>query len=242
MLYQFFGVITPERAQLSIKSPKIGLKLYKENNTFLNYTIILNQIYVEYDTPIEEEDIYTLRNNLCTIISDNLSIISYLKGIFYEIDLRRMINRELSLDEVFGVNIPYVDNRRTDISSDEKIFEKFKEIYHAIDKLGQFQNYIRLCLSNLSLSMKLHLDTPFFCYRAIEALRNYCGKKYNKSLEMEQWKKLSLITNFDKSKMDYLRSHGHIISFSDEERQRFFEDTLDIIDAFFENELKVKLK
>ena len=91
--------------------------------------------------------------------------------------------------------------------------------------------------------MKTPDDTGFYCYRAIEALRQYCIVRYNLDSEKksEQWLKVREIAGCEekilrdiKSAADPVR-HGAIVPVTSADREALFIKTWDVVDGFIKN-------
>lgn len=240
--YIIIGKILPERAPISIVLPEIKFSpiVCKESINNAKLSILNNQVYILYSTNIEEIGLHDIRNIAKQLIADKLSIIGYLLGYAYEIELTRIINIERNIDHVFGIDIPCLADR-----SKSQAPEAFKDQVNRINSIISKQNslsiYIYRCLNDLKQSMVNPDDTGFYCYRAIESLKQYCKYKYGIESEKDQWAKLSELTGYDSDKIQFIKEkadpvrHGDLSVITDDNRVKIFNDTWDIVDGFFQS-------
>lgn len=119
-------------------------------------------------------------------------------------------------------------------------------------KLGRLLNlsqekegiYFSRCLADLRNSLRAPFDTPFYCFRAIECLRQaFCiqFQLYPEKQRAESWNALrkelgitrDLISeNIQKYAMP--NRHGYIEEFSEEQRAKILETTWGIVDRYIE--------
>ena len=234
--YLFEGLILPERAQLSLTSTL----QFKHATTGISadsrISIILNQVAVWVDSNTEW-DIFDLRNIVKNIVQNEIAIIGYLKGHAYEVEIRRVLQTDLGIDYVFGIDIPCITERNKSINHTEKFIS-----LHA-KAMGSEGIFLHRCFNDLMMAMKNPADTGFYCYRAIESLREHCTTKYNINTNnlSRQWEKLREVAKCDintimfiKEKADPVR-HGGYISITSEVREELFLRTWDVVDAYIEN-------
>lgn len=232
--YFFEGVIYPERAHLSI--PKYSLSFLHPTSKLtaeVAVSVILNHAAVWVDTQAEW-DIYDLRNIILTILQYELSVIGYLKGLAYSVEVRRVINLERNVDYVFGIDMPCIAERNKAINLDSAIPEMRKKLGGALGV------YVHRCLTGLNDAMKEPNDTGFFCYRAIESLRHHCAAKFNLDPQdkSEHWKKFREMAKCDEATLrtikesgDALR-HGDVSSVTSADRAKLLKTTWDVVEAY----------
>lgn len=163
--YVLIGVVLPERAQLTYSfGLKMGLKGGSDGS--FKCSIVNNQV-IAFMMLDEEMDVMTIRNIAHYSIQSNLSLLGYCSGIFYDIKIDRIYNEELSIDYVYGV-------------ANEDIQRYWGEI-DVPAMIGQLRPkttgvagiLINRALNDLMNALKSADDAAFFCYRAIESLRNH---------------------------------------------------------------------
>ncbi len=235
--YDFYGVVHPERAQITVQTGFQIASPSSENDT-LFISIINNQVYIKLSSPNTYGDIDTLRNNVRTVVQDMLDMVGYIKGFGYELEIIRIINLEKGINYVYGVNIPVLEKR----GAEKDLNKEIEKMLTYITRCKEYGVFIRMCLRDLNYAMRIPEDTGFHCYRAIEALRNFCAKKYCIEKEYDQWRKLTEISGYGKEKMEFMREfafpsrHGELKPITNEERARIFTDTWDIVDSFLMKE------
>jgi hypothetical protein len=196
--YLYEGLILPERAQLSLQFEVHFKHLTSGVSAAARVSIVLNQVAVWIYTDVEW-DILDLRNLVKTILQNQIAVIGYLKGYAYEVEIRRVLHSDLGIDYVFGIDIPCIAERNKSIDLDARI-ALIRE-----KTIGVEGVLLKHRFNALVMAMKNSDDTGFYCYRAIESLRQHCIIKFNLNPENKsmQWKKLREIAQCDE---DTIRS------------------------------------
>lgn len=237
--YILKGLVHPQRAQFSLNTP---LKFSKVTSITYNkeldieVNIILNQITIWIKTT-EEWDIYDLRNIGRYLTYMFCSISTFIHGYYYEVEIIQILCKEKGIDFVFGIDTPCVSKR----DSIAYLKEKFSDILKIMT--NEYGIYLQRCLKDLNSALKDTEDTAFYCYRAIESLKQYCKEKFNipENKEKEQWKKVSEISG---CKEDYIEDikkgasrlrHGSYSSHTSEERKNFLTKTWNVVEEFLKN-------
>jgi len=235
-VYILKGIVLPERAQITIFPIKQICIDRTTNKKFeIKLNINLNQITFWVNTDFEWE-LYYLKNMAESHISNILAIVGFINGCAYNIEITQVINEEKSLDFVYGIDIPCIWERNKNV----EINDKLNSLFSKISNSGINSIYLSRCFTDLIMGMKHPNDTGFYCYRAIESLRQYCKNKFNIEKESEQWRKLSEITSYDKEHIQVVKKfadpvrHGDILSITDSDRVEIFMRTWDIVEAFLE--------
>jgi hypothetical protein len=225
-----FRYPSPQRYSFFLKDKKVDVNL--------KVSIILNQIAVTVETDIEW-GVFDLRNMIASVIHNDLAILSFSTGYAYVFELTRVINRSLGVDQVFGIEISAIENRQ----KAKPVGVRFSEIKHKI--VGINGIYLNRCFSDLASAMRYHHDTPFYCYRAIESLRNHCAAQ-NGLLDSDdgtQWQKFREVSgrsreDIERYKQNYAdrQRHGKPGDpMSDQDRAEMFVLTWDIVDAYLDS-------
>lgn len=230
--YLFIGKVLPERAQISLTIK--GIYLQTEKTKFVvDVNIINNQAVVQISSACKC-DIFDLRNIVKTFVLNLLAIISYIKGFAYEFEVVRVYAPELSIDYVFGVEMPCLEQRGATIDLNNVLPDIFKK---TSGPLGMFVNR---CLHDLALSMKYADDTAFYCYCAIESLRQHCTIKdgLQSAKDAEKWNQFRQISGCSRESIDVIKSyadplrHGTPCGTTSDERATIFKTTWDIVDDY----------
>lgn len=235
--YLFEGVVHPERAGITLQLPPFGFRHIASGTEAVAYvSIILNQVAVWVETA-NEWNVYDLRNVVKALVQNELAIVGYVKGYAYEVDIKRVMHRALGIDLVFGIDIPCIAER----NKDANLAEAVEAIRGKTG--GDAGVYLHRCFADLITAMKSPEDTGFYCYRAIEALRQYCIVRYKLDPEKksEQWKKLREIAECTEETLLEIKNsadparHAAIVGITDADRVTLFTKTWDVVDAFIKN-------
>ena len=234
--YLFEGVVHPERAQITLKLSLGFTHLASGTEATASVSIVLNQIAVWVDSKVEW-DIFDLRNVAKSILQNELAIVGYLRGYAYEVEIRRVMNRGLGIDYVFGIDIPCIAERNKDIDLGKEI-SRIREKTQGVEGL-----YLHRCFTDLVTAMKNADDTGFYCYRAIESLRQHCILKYKIDPEekAEQWQKVRELAKCDEATLRQIKAaadplrHGEVVKVTSSDRAELFVRTWDVVDAYLTN-------
>jgi len=233
--YIIKGIVHPERAQISMGPMEFELHHPTTgHNAKVRLNVVLNQVTLLVDSQ-SDWDIFDLRNVAKQVVADHLAMVGYTKGYAYDVEIRQILNPAKEVDYVYGIDIPCIEerNKNKDIGS-----EMTKIMAHSGGAEGIF---VRRCLNDLAMSMKHPDDTAFYCFRALESLKQFCRVKFNLEEESKQWEKLSEITGFGKEDIKFIRDlafpsrHGDVVGITSEDRKNIFLKTWDVVDAFFSN-------
>lgn len=231
--YLFYGTVLPERAQLSLQFELQFTHLASGVNARARVSIILNQVAVWVDTE-HNWDIYDHRNVVLNILQSNLAMVGYLRGFAYDCAITRVVNPSEQVDYVFGIDIPCLANR----VRQEELPAKLATLRQKSE--GPNGVFMHRCLSDLVSAMRYADDTGFYCYRAIESLRNHCAAAHgladaDKSV---QWRKFREVSGCSeptlrkiKRAADPLR-HGNVDNTARIDRAKLFADTWDVVDKY----------
>lgn len=231
--YIFYGKVFPERANVNISTVELNMANDEAGiSGTLRLTIQCSQITALFITNSEVENIFTLKNIIEDAIRLQVDILGYLFGCGYDIEVTAMVDSQGNEPIVFGVGIEELENQ-----NDKKI-EDFNKI------LSLFQDtkgdYLRRCLSDIREAIRMPKDTGFFCYRAIETIKQFFFKQIGTKNESESWEELRQALKIERSQIDFIKSfadpirHGHTKYISAEDRLRVLTITWDIMDRFIE--------
>lgn len=233
--YLFEGVVYPERAQLSLN---LGLRfshIASGKPAEARISVILNKVAVWVDT-YEEWDVYDLRNVVRTMLQNEISFLGFFKGFSYEVEVTRVLNRKLNVDFIFGIDIACITERCRSVS-DENI-AKLRDKFIGVDGI-----FFHRSLNDFIAAMKNADDTGFYCYRAIESLRQQCARKYDIDLKNkgQQWEKLREISGTEETILREIKSaadptrHGDVHSMDSTNRAALLTKTWNIIKSYLDH-------
>lgn len=223
----------PERAQLSLAFSLGFSHLTSGADGEAHVSIILNQIAVAVESP-HEWDIFDLRNVVLNLVRGQLDAIGYLVGHAYDLEITRVINRELSVDYVFGIDMPCIASRgRTN--------DLTASLTELRGKLVGLQGiFLHRCFADLVSAMKNADDTGFYCYRALESLRHHCAAAHDLSDKSKtvQWEKFREVASTDRDSIDQIKAaadparHGEAADISSVRRGELLTATWIIVDSY----------
>ncbi len=235
ILYIVKGRVLPIRAALTFGPIRIQLSDEKSMSpsTNLELTIYANEVTIYYEAEYPR-DIYDIKNECLYYCNAMVAQIGFLVGFGYSIEVNQILCRELDINIVYGIDIPCLSERNKGLDLNlliQKIFSiKGPEV-----------RYLHRCFVDLQLAITHPIDTPFYCYRAIESLRHFCRIRYNLAKEQQQWQKLSELTKkgWDDTKSVKIFAndarHGDHKGFSSEQRAEFFITTWELVDGFIDS-------
>jgi len=237
--YILAGRVLPERALLDIS--EVYLKVVAsddvpEGDLFIE--VLRSQISVRFLASSEVRNIFTLRNIVEDAARMMVDVAGYSAGHGYDVDIVQLIRPNISDKYVFGIDVPALAGvcETSGITVDD--------IFSALGKTDG--HYFRRALADAREAIKSPYDTGFFCYRAIESLKNCCatrgGVSPDKDAAWELFRKTYSIQKqqiFDiKAFADPVR-HGNYMKakpMSDKDRADIFKNTWEIINKFILNE------
>ena len=190
------GKVIPERAMLSVSESHyniLGTAIATAGEMTLE--IILNQIIAIYRSDEKPTDVATLRNIVEDVTRTTLDGIGFLKGYGYDAEITQAIILPTNEKYIFGIDIP------TLYMLPEKAGLSLKDIMSLATNISG--HYIRRALADLREATKCPVDTGFFCYRAIEALKNDYAVRAQiaNSPERKQWEAFRQHFGIDQNKV-----------------------------------------
>lgn len=209
--YIFTGVIHPQRAMLQDRSLKVYFgMLGHPGKWYFEARILCNQLvaYVTTDVYIDE---YVLKSHVEGLINDELARLAFTLGYEFKLSLDRAINRESGLDRVFGIDNAYISEIMA-----EHDFEILNQKLRSMTVNAEGTFFSR-ALTDLKSALSNRDDAAFYCFRALESLRNHFNfvneLTPNKDKEWVQFREFLNITREDiiskvKVHSDAMR-HGH---------------------------------
>ncbi|MBK5051424.1 hypothetical protein [Paraburkholderia domus] len=231
--YLFYGVVLPERAQLSLQFTLGFSHLVSGVKGEAKVSILFNQVAVRVESE-HDWDIFDLRNVVKNIVQNHLAMVGYLMGYAYELEITRVLNQGREIDWVFGIDIPCLTERSEGINLQESLM-KLRD-----KTIGTNGVFLNRCFADLVSSMKHADDTGFYCYRAIESLRHHCAAVHGltDAGKPKQWEKFREVSGCTeetlrsiKSAADPLR-HGEASGGTSEGRAKLLTDTWDVVDGY----------
>jgi hypothetical protein len=150
------------------------------------------------------------------------------------VEITKVFDEALNATRVFGIDIPVLAERAVGRDVGGLVSAIFPLCF------GPDAIYLRRCLSDLSFAMKRLDDTAFYCYRALESLRQSFGSDLP---EREQWAAMAAAVNSTPEEMEPLRAqafparHGLPPPLTDAVRQRLFQYTWTVVERYIDYRL-----
>nr|HAT8715361.1 hypothetical protein [Legionella jordanis] len=237
--YILLGSVHPERALISSHQINIVfLHPATEKPGKLEAKILMNDIFVQIESK-ELWDIYDLKNVVVWALQSELSRIGFITGHEYKPEIHRVINDKEQIDFVYGIDVSCIAQRNQQINFENKL--------HELRNLSTGENgiYIQTCLNDLMYAIRYPENTAFFCYRAIELLRNHYKKIFKEEVNDSQlWAKFREFCGLSsRDEIDFIKQdadpvrHGSELIFQYKKRDEILLKTWDIVDSYF---LKLK--
>ena len=229
----FSGVVLPERAPLSVSNVHSQI-VGPTGAVYASLSLNIWQSQITVTVESEEPNIFTLRNLVRSETEFVTSVAGFLMGFGYDIEITKAFDENLASTRVFGIDIPALTERATG--------RNIGALVNAIFPLcfGEEAIFLRRCLADLSFAIKRLDDTAFYCFRALESLRQSFGSNLSES---EQWKAMAQAVGSSKEDMEPLRvhafpaRHGIPKPLSDEERKDLFLYTWSIVEKYIDYRL-----
>lgn len=229
----FSGVVLPERALLSVSGYQAQV-VRQDGSAYMTIQLNIwnNQVSAAVDT--EEPDIFTTRNLVRREVELVTGIAGFILGHSYDVEITKVFGAELTPTYVFGVDIPVLAQRAQE--------RDLGSLVNAIASMcfGGNAQYLRRCLADLAFAIKRPDDTAFYCFRAIESLRQSFGADLP---EKEQWAAMARAVGSGKGEMTPLREHafparhGVPPPLSDADRQQHFLYTWSVVEKYIDYRL-----
>ncbi len=231
--YFLVGAVKPERAHLSLSANLEIQHLTSGRTARVRLSVVLNQIALWIHSE-DSWDLHDIRNVAKNLVQIELAVVGYLHGLVYDFEITRIICAERNIDYVYGIDIPCLANRVPNESMPDAVALLRRKIS------GTYGIYVNRCLSDLMSAMRHADDTGFYCYRAIEALRNHCASLSGLQDESKavQWARFREVANCDAATIGSIKEfadperHGHPSSVTSAGRANLFVQTWDLVDAY----------
>jgi hypothetical protein len=163
--YILTGRVIPERAVLDIKEIQfktLASEDVPEGDLFVE--ILKSQISARFLVATQVQNFFTLRNTVEDAVRMLLDVAGYFHGYGYDVEIVQMVHSDSSLKQVFGIDVPAL------AGVCEKAGITYNDIFLAL--LKKDGGFLRHALADVREAIKSPRDTGFFCYRAIESLKN----------------------------------------------------------------------
>lgn len=224
--YIFSGKILPERANVDVTPLEIDLSAGSANfkgKAIINISVSQISVVLNVETDI---DIFTMKNAVEHTVRVLIDTYGYISGRGYDIEITSVVDPD-NKQTVFGVGIP-------ELEADQK--ERplhFSETLQLALKSRQLQH----AFFNLREAIRSPWDTGFFCYRAIECIRQDFKETTGKD-ETKSWEKLRKNLKIEKSYFDkvikfaFPQRHGSMPEMTGAERVELMKSAWAVVDRY----------
>ncbi|UVM48327.1 hypothetical protein LOY38_18260 [Pseudomonas sp. B21-015] len=230
--YFLQGIVLPERARFDTEWGLKGQHLSSGVFFSVKVSIVCNQValWLEAD---KELSVVDLKNFANYVVFDQLHVYSFLMGCTLDFQLTRVINKEREVDYVYGIENPVLFGRR-DIAELDAPIQKIRAL-----QVGQDGALIHRALSDLSSAMRYREDSAFYCYRAIESLKqHYCAVNGVSENDERKWIAFRDANGFSKEQIVWFAElakysrHGNLSLIDAEKYEELLRKTWDVVDKY----------
>ena len=230
--YVFTGRVHPERATLVLPRMDFhweGPSEWAQRGWFV---IDYNQITAVIKSTLPESEVFTLRNMVKSHIEMATSVVGFIAGYAYEVEVLNYISGDLEQSKVFNIGIPVLEDRY----SKEALSTLFPGLLQLCS--GKYGPFLCRCLNDLGMAIRHASDTAFYCYRALESLKQHFASVQQIEGDKAQWMVMSAAIGGSIDEVQPIRSlafparHGVPEALSDEQRRDAFLTTWSIVERF----------
>lgn len=223
--YIFSGKVLPERANVSITPLEINMDAIDADiSGIATVSIAVSQVSVVLNTN-SDSSLLTLKNYMEYLVRTLIDAYGYLSGRGYDVEITSVVNPEGNYS-VFGVGIPELENSQNDRPL------SFQQLLTAMAK----SQHLHRALADLREAIKSPVDTGFFCYRAVESIRQ--NFKREEEDDAKSWESLRKSLLIDRSWIDKIKKfadtarHGDTPYISGKDRILIMQHAWKVIDRF----------
>lgn len=230
--YIFTGKVLPERAAVSVTTP-LQLKVQAKDADVefkATISIAVSQVSVVVKTSEETVDIGTLRNYVEHFVRSVIDAYGYISGRGYDIETTSVIKQDGS-QIVFGVEVAELEATQGERPV------SFHDLCGP-DGLVYRSEHLRRALADLREAIRSPLDTGFFCFRAIEGIRQSFIEDEDGTDTKPSWDRLREALRIDRSWFKEIEEfalpqrHGQMPFMSGERRVSVMRRAWKVIDRF----------
>ncbi len=144
---------------------------------------------------------------------------------------------------VFGIDLQADGNIYSSINNDVERLNKAINSIYCLCVMTEGV-YLRRCLNDLRMSMRYLDDTAFYCFRAIETIKQYFGYMTAAKKDSEQWLAMKNAIGGDKEEIEFIRKlafparHGVPTLITDEDQGKIFALTWSVVERFINYQLE----
>lgn len=234
-IYVFNGRVLPERVNAGVNPPqKLSISIPEANLEFdLTISIYASQISVILETASESPDIPTLKNYVDSFVRMLFDAGGYLECRGYDLEITSVVepNGQFS---VFGVEEGALKRSRTDGTS-----INMADLWLLLTS-GEKSRPLQRALGDLREAIRMPHDTGFFCFRAVESMRQLFVEVKDGNETETSWERMSSALRIEQSYIAVLerfgkpQRHGETPYMSGDNRFIAMNRTWQIVDRYIE--------
>jgi hypothetical protein len=204
------------------------------------YGVIDNQVTAKVFGKVGHLSNFMLRMIAKQALQDSIGALAFTAGRTYEVDLVGIVKDAPGKSDG-SFRFEYFDNVDEVVAS-KKTNVTAQNIESLL--LTDDQSELRRCLNDFQMALANHLDSPFYCYRALESVRRHLGRKAGLSDKAKQWEHMRTILSISEAEIykvkgysDPLR-HGAHAGFNGSEWRWIISTTWDTLERYIKLLLK----
>lgn len=226
--YIFSGKVMPERANVSVDATRVNIKAIDAG--FSGEAIVsisFSQVSVKLSTTDIDVGLFTLKNYVEYLVRALVDAYGYISGRGYDVEITSVVDPN-GEQVVFGVGIKELEK-----AEDERPLS-FSEVLSVMSK----SPHLHRALGDLREAIRSPFDTGFFCYRAVECLRQSFRKEEDGDNRKPSWERLRSALRIDQSWIDAIKRfadpqrHGSPAYMSGGDRVSVMQHVWRMIDRF----------
>lgn len=226
--YIFTGRVMPERANVNVSAVPIQFQATDagvSGNGVIS--VVVSQVSVTLNTETVNVDLGTLKNYVEYIVRTLVDAFGYFSGRGYDVEITSVIEPN-GKQTVFGVGIHELEEAQRERPLG------FHEIIEVMNK----SVHLSRALGDLRESIRTPWDTGFFCYRAIECIRQSFKREEDGKDDSPSWERLRDALCIDRSWINYLikfakpQRHGETPYMSGKDRDSAMQHAWKVVDRF----------
>jgi len=231
--WTFFARITPERVPVTCGAPLQGTAYSAALNINYDFRVAVNASQAIVDITVEDEDLDlpSLRNLADFHIRTVTDLAGYMHALCFDVEVIAAVCQDTNEWQMFGIEIPVLAERRKG--------EKLDELRMSLLSVIGANPAAQFALADFRESMRVPVNTGFYCYRAIEAMMQSM-KKAPDDVDAPAWQLLRERLCVDRSAIDEIKKHadlprhGKPSNISDAERSKVFVLTDEIMKRYLQ--------
>lgn len=222
----FWGHIHPERTDVQLSLPELSFGPGPSELTTVQICVAKSQISLRVDGE-PPFDLDTLRNVLTSIVTAGVDSLGFANGCGYTVEI---VGCHGYLGQrIFGVGIPLLQKLTPNVED-----EVARILPLVINDPEGKQRPLRRALTEFRHAILEPDDTPFHCFRAVEALMYYFDRNPRRGRE-PLCKALQIDNDWLTKTLEVPAGeirHGKVVPVSESDRARSFRAAKEIISRF----------